>query len=190
MYSKIYLKHFSNPKNIGSIDNADAVCNVINTEGGCFDTVDVYVKSNGSNITDFKYKLKACSGTITAFSLLSEVVRGMRVDELDNITFDFLDEMLGHIPEKKYHSLRLAIEATDKIKGILKNKKGEQMKIKKEMSITEIVQLYPEAHEIFRKFNLGCIGCIAAQFETLEDGLIAHGINVEDFLKEINKAVE
>ncbi|MDD3045171.1 MAG: DUF1858 domain-containing protein [Candidatus Delongbacteria bacterium] len=64
------------------------------------------------------------------------------------------------------------------------------MKITKDMSITEIIQVYPQTHEIFRKFNLGCIGCIAASFETLEDGLIAHGIKVEDFLVEINKAVE
>ncbi|MDY0017729.1 MAG: DUF1858 domain-containing protein [Candidatus Delongbacteria bacterium] len=64
------------------------------------------------------------------------------------------------------------------------------MKITKDMSITEIIQIYPQTHEIFRKFNLGCIGCIAASFETLEDGLIAHGIKVEDFLVEINKAVE
>ena len=64
------------------------------------------------------------------------------------------------------------------------------MKITKEMSITEIIEHYPQAHGVFMKYNLGCIGCIAARFETLEDGLIAHGINVEDFLKEINKAVE
>jgi len=64
------------------------------------------------------------------------------------------------------------------------------MKITKEMPITEIIQLYPQALQIFTKYNLGCLGCIAARFETLEDGLIAHGINVEEFLKEINKAVE
>ena len=64
------------------------------------------------------------------------------------------------------------------------------MKITKEMSITEIIQQYPQTHGIFMKYNLGCIGCIAARFETLEDGLIAHGINVDEFLKEINKAVE
>jgi hybrid cluster-associated redox disulfide protein len=64
------------------------------------------------------------------------------------------------------------------------------MKITKEMPITEIIQLYPKALEIFSKYNLGCLGCIAARFETLEDGLIAHGINVEEFLKEINQAVE
>jgi hybrid cluster-associated redox disulfide protein len=63
------------------------------------------------------------------------------------------------------------------------------MKITKEMSITEIVQVYPATHDVFKKFNLGCIGCIAASFETLEDGLIAHGINVDEFLKEVNKVV-
>ncbi|MFO7811025.1 MAG: DUF1858 domain-containing protein [Candidatus Delongbacteria bacterium] len=60
------------------------------------------------------------------------------------------------------------------------------MKITKDMSITEIIQKYPETHGVFSKFNLGCIGCVAASFETLEDGLIAHGINVDEFLKEIN----
>lgn len=63
------------------------------------------------------------------------------------------------------------------------------MKITKDMSITEIVQVYPATHATFKKFNLGCIGCIAASFETLEDGLIAHGINVDEFLKEVNKVV-
>ena len=63
------------------------------------------------------------------------------------------------------------------------------MKISKDMSITEIIQVYPQTHEVFRKFNLGCIGCVAASFETLEDGLIAHGINVDEFLKEINSVV-
>lgn len=58
------------------------------------------------------------------------------------------------------------------------------------MSISEIIQLYPETNEIFTKFNLGCIGCIAASFETLEDGLIAHGINADEFLRVINEAVE
>lgn len=63
------------------------------------------------------------------------------------------------------------------------------MKIKKEMSITDILKEYPQTHPVFVKYNLGCIGCMAASFESLEDGLIAHGIKVDDFLVEINKAV-
>jgi nitrogen fixation NifU-like protein len=120
MYSKTYLEHFSSPKNIGSLEDADIEFNVVNTEGGCFDTVDVTVKSDNGVITDFKYKLKACSGTITAFSLLSELIRGKTARDLDGITFEHLDDILGKIPEKKHHSLRLAIEAVNRIKEQLK----------------------------------------------------------------------
>ncbi len=63
------------------------------------------------------------------------------------------------------------------------------MKITKDMSITEIVKNFPQSHEVFRQFKLGCIGCVAASFESLEDGLIAHGINVDEFLKAVNEAV-
>lgn len=122
MYSQKYIEHFSNPKNIGTVDNADASCNVLNTEGGCFDNVDVSVKSENGIITDFRYKLKACSGTITAFSLLSEIITGKTLEEFDSITFEFLDGLLGHIPEKKHHSLRLAVEAKEKIKKELLEK--------------------------------------------------------------------
>jgi nitrogen fixation protein NifU and related proteins len=122
MYSKKYIEHFSSPRNVGTIENPDASCSVVNTEGGCFDTVDVFVKADGRTITDFKYKLKACSGTITVFSLLSETLTGKSADELDGIDFKMLDEMLGGLPEKKHHSIRLALEAKDKIVEQLKNK--------------------------------------------------------------------
>ncbi|MBN2857971.1 MAG: iron-sulfur cluster assembly scaffold protein [Candidatus Delongbacteria bacterium] len=120
MYSKEYIRHFSDPQNIGAVDDPDITCTVVNTEGGCFDTVDVTVKSDNGVITDMKYRLKACSGTITAFSLLSGLVRGKTADELDSITFEQMDAILGKIPEKKHHSLRLAVEAVQKIKEKLK----------------------------------------------------------------------
>jgi len=122
MYSKKYIEHFSNPKNIGTVENADATCNVVNNEGGCFDTVDVSVRYENGVIRDLKYKLKACSGTITAFSLLSEVIKDKNITELDSITFEYLDGLLGHLPEKKHHSLRLAVEAKNLIKEKLINK--------------------------------------------------------------------
>jgi len=125
MYSKKYIEHFSNPKNIGIIADADASCNVLNTEGGCFDNVDVTVKSDNGIITDFRYKLKACSGTITAFSLLSEVIKNKTIEDLDSITFEYLDNLLGNLPEKKHHSLRLALEAITKIKNELMKNKGD-----------------------------------------------------------------
>jgi nitrogen fixation protein NifU and related proteins len=120
MYSKKYIEHFSSPKNIGTIEDPDALCSVVNTEGGCFDSVDVFVKTEGGIITDFKYKLKACSGTITAFSLLSELLIGKNADELGTIDFNMLNEALGGLPDKKHHSIRLALEAKEKITEQLK----------------------------------------------------------------------
>ncbi len=122
MYSKKYIEHFSKPKNIGDIKDPDAYVEVINTEGGCFDTVSVFVKTKDGSIEDFKYKLKACSGTITVFSLLSELMIGKDVEEIDSITFEMMDSELGKLPEKKHHSLRLAGDAIEKIKEqLIKN---------------------------------------------------------------------
>ena len=120
MYSKKYLEHFAAPKNIGTIEDPDASCTVVNTEGGCFDTVDVFVKTEDGKVDQFKYKLKACSGTITVFSLLSELIKGKPAGDIDSITFEIMNDELGGIPEKKHHSLRLAVEALSKLKEHLK----------------------------------------------------------------------
>lgn len=62
--------------------------------------------------------------------------------------------------------------------------------ITKDMSITDIVNKYPETLETFSKYNLGCIGCMAAHFETLEQGLNAHGIDVDTFISEVNALIK
>jgi len=64
------------------------------------------------------------------------------------------------------------------------------MKITTDMSITEILQKYPETHPVFQKNNLGCIGCLAASFETVEDGLRAHKLDVEKVMAELNDVVK
>jgi len=120
MYSKTYMKHFSMPLNIGVIDNPSAQCEVINEEGGCFDKVNFFVKFENDKIVDVKYRLKACSGTIAAFSLLSEMVLNKSINELENITLESMTEEIGGMPEKKMHSIRLAIEAKDEIVKLLK----------------------------------------------------------------------
>ena len=62
--------------------------------------------------------------------------------------------------------------------------------ITKEMSIIEVVQQHPETAEVFRNFGMGCLGCIAARFENIEQGASAHGIVVEELIADLNKAVE
>jgi hybrid cluster-associated redox disulfide protein len=62
------------------------------------------------------------------------------------------------------------------------------MKIKKQDNIVEIIQNYPITREVFMQFGLGCIGCFAARFETLEEGATAHGIDTDALVEELNKA--
>jgi hybrid cluster-associated redox disulfide protein len=61
--------------------------------------------------------------------------------------------------------------------------------ITKEMPIGEVVQKYPQTIEVFLRHGLMCFGCAIARFENIEQGAIAHGINVEALMKDLNTAV-
>jgi hybrid cluster-associated redox disulfide protein len=63
------------------------------------------------------------------------------------------------------------------------------MTITKEMPIGEVVQKYPKTVEVFLRHGLMCFGCAIAQFENVEQGAIAHGINVEALIKALNAVV-
>ncbi len=60
--------------------------------------------------------------------------------------------------------------------------------ITKDMSFTQAIQANPQSGEIFSRYHLGCIGCIAAAYETIEQGALAHGIDVEALIKDLNSA--
>jgi hybrid cluster-associated redox disulfide protein len=64
------------------------------------------------------------------------------------------------------------------------------MAITKEMAIAEIVQQYPQTVRVFFSHGLMCVGCAAARFEDLEQGALAHGIDVDALLKDLNAVVE
>ncbi len=62
-------------------------------------------------------------------------------------------------------------------------------KITKEMNIKEVIEKYPEVIPVFQKYNMGCIGCIAASFEKISDIASVHGIDVKTFLDDLNDAI-
>jgi hybrid cluster-associated redox disulfide protein len=63
-------------------------------------------------------------------------------------------------------------------------------KITEDMNIKEVINKYPETLGIFAKYNMGCIGCIAASFEKISDIAMVHGVDVKKFLIELNEAVK
>ena len=63
-------------------------------------------------------------------------------------------------------------------------------KITKQMKIEEVLKKYPDTLRMFSKHGFHCVGCVAASFESIEQGAMAHGIDVEKLIKDLNKAVE
>jgi hybrid cluster-associated redox disulfide protein len=63
-------------------------------------------------------------------------------------------------------------------------------KITKDMKFQEILQFGPVVIEVFMKYKMGCLGCAAAKFETLEQGANAHGVDVDALLQDLNAALE
>ncbi len=64
------------------------------------------------------------------------------------------------------------------------------MKISLQDGIMETVQNYPATVEVFRAFGMGCLGCAAAHFETIEQGAKAHGMDLDRLIRALNAAVE
>ncbi|EGO61976.1 DUF1858 domain-containing protein [Acetonema longum] len=62
--------------------------------------------------------------------------------------------------------------------------------INKEMGIIEVVEKYPQTVDVFRSHGMGCLGCAAARFENIEQGAMAHGIDLDALIKDLNKVAE
>ena len=61
-------------------------------------------------------------------------------------------------------------------------------KITEDMNIKEVIEKHPEVVPVFQKYNMGCIGCIAASFEKISDIAAVHGVDVKKFVEELNEA--
>jgi hybrid cluster-associated redox disulfide protein len=60
----------------------------------------------------------------------------------------------------------------------------------KDMTFAQAMQTTPAVVGVLRKYNLGCIGCMGAQNESLEQGCQAHGLDVNELLKDLNAIAE
>ena len=63
-------------------------------------------------------------------------------------------------------------------------------KITEDMNIQEVIEKHPEVVPVFMKYNIGCVGCIAASFEKIKDIAVAHGIDVKEFVTDLNNAMQ
>ena len=108
-YSPLVMEHFTNPRNVGEIENADGVGEVGNAK--CGDIMKIYLKIEDSIITDVKFKTFGCASAIATSSIATELIKGKPVSEALEITNKAVVEALGGLPAVKIHCSVLAEEA-------------------------------------------------------------------------------
>ncbi len=108
-YSKTFLDHFNNPRNVGVIEDAERVGTEKNEV--CGDTMTLYLRMTGDRIKEARFQTLGCSASIAASSVTTELVTGKSVGEARALTRHDIAEALDGIPPAKLHSAVLAIDA-------------------------------------------------------------------------------
>ncbi len=109
MYSEKVLDHFTNPRNVGELPDANGVGEVGNAK--CGDIMRMYLKIEGEVITDVRFKTFGCGAAIATSSMATEMVKGRTVEEALQLTNKAVMEALDGLPPVKVHCSVLAKQA-------------------------------------------------------------------------------
>ena len=109
MYSEKVMDHFSNPRNVGEIENASGVGTVGNAK--CGDIMKIFLDIENGIIKDVKFKTFGCGAAIATSSMATEMIKGKTVKEALTLTNKAVAEALDGLPEVKMHCSLLAEEA-------------------------------------------------------------------------------
>ncbi|MFH1943822.1 MAG: iron-sulfur cluster assembly scaffold protein [bacterium] len=115
MYSDTVKDHFSNPRNVGELENPDAVGTAKNEADG--DHVQLHLRVEGGRIKDVKMKVMGCVAAIASTSMLTEMVKGKSVEDALAVSGEALVDRLGGLPERKVHCSLTCIDALQKAMG-------------------------------------------------------------------------
>ena len=109
LYSEKVMDHFRNPRNVGDIEEADAVGEVGNAK--CGDIMKMYLKIEDDIIQDVKFETFGCGSAIASSSMATELIKGKPVSEAMQLTNKAVAEALDGLPDYKMHCSVLAEEA-------------------------------------------------------------------------------
>ncbi len=112
MYSAKVMDHFSNPRNVGDMPDADGV----GTEGNptCGDVMQIFIKVKDGKIVDAKFKTFGCGAAIAVSSMITELVKGKTLEEALSISKETVANELGGLPAQKMHCSNLGADALRK----------------------------------------------------------------------------
>ncbi len=109
MYSQKVMEHFTNPRNVGEIPDADGIGEVGNTQ--CGDVMRIYLDIENDIIKDIKFKTFGCGAAVATSSMVTEMVKGKTIAEALEISNQAVAEALGGLPPQKMHCSNLAADA-------------------------------------------------------------------------------
>lgn len=112
MYTDKVMDHFTNPRNVGEIQDADGVGLVGNPI--CGDVMKITIKVEGDRIKDAKFKTFGCGAAIAVSSMVTELVLGKTLEEALEISNKAVADALGGLPPKKMHCSNLGADALRK----------------------------------------------------------------------------
>jgi len=123
-YSKEVMSHFLHPKNVGKIKNPSGKGRIGNAV--CGDVMEMTIKVENKNgkkiISDAKFLTFGCGAAVATSSIVTELVKGKKIEAAKKLTPDKVDKSLGNLPIMKKHCAKLAIDALKKaIKDFEKN---------------------------------------------------------------------
>jgi nitrogen fixation NifU-like protein len=109
LYSEKVIEHFTNPRNVGEIPDADGVAEVGSRQ--CGDIMKIYIKVVDDVITDIKFRTFGCASAIASSSVMTEMIKGKTIEEALKLTNKEVVDELGGLPPAKVHCSVLAEEA-------------------------------------------------------------------------------
>ena len=109
LYSEKVMDHFLHPRNVGVIEDADAVGEVGNAR--CGDIMKMYLKIKDDVVEDVKFETFGCGSAIASSSMATEMIKGKPLSEVGKLTNQAVTEALDGLPAHKIHCSVLAEEA-------------------------------------------------------------------------------
>jgi len=127
LYSDKVMDHFLHPRNVGIIEDADAVGEVGNMK--CGDIMKMYLKIDDNIISDVKFETFGCASAIASSSMATELIKGKPVEDARKLTNQAVAEALDGLPDYKMHCSVLAQEAIEAALVDYKEKNPEKFPI-------------------------------------------------------------
>jgi nitrogen fixation NifU-like protein len=125
IYTEKVMEHFQNPRNVGTMKDADGVGQVGNPV--CGDMMTFYIKVKDNRIDDVKFQTFGCGAAIAVSSMVSEMAIGKTIEEALKITNRSVAEELGGLPKNKMHCSNLGADALHKaIENYQERQKAKQ----------------------------------------------------------------